>query len=170
MINLNGWSSSPPAPALHRDWSGQCCATFPGNRYRMTEGKKASPAHSSYQNGDVPWPKTQKLPSSPQRPKPIHRTRTSHLRPNGRTTASRSVERLPRQTNGASRRRASGSFLFEADRRFVLAVRFASEMVRDHPHACLGRGRFRVAVTDSDRLILLMIRVLGVDAPAVLGS
>jgi hypothetical protein len=50
------------------------------------------------------------------------------------------------------------------------AVRFIAEFIRDRPDLVWAREEVRVEVTDANQLILFTVIVLGVDAPATLGS
>lgn len=47
------------------------------------------------------------------------------------------------------------------------AVRFASEMLRDHPTVVWEGDDFRVEVTDDEQLLLFTVIVLGIDAPVL---
>lgn len=49
----------------------------------------------------------------------------------------------------------------------TMAVRYASEMLRDHPTVVWAGEDFRVEVTDDERLQLFTVIVLGIDAPVV---
>lgn len=48
----------------------------------------------------------------------------------------------------------------------VEAVRYAGEVLRDHPTLIWKGEDFRVEVTDGNRLVLFTVIVVGVDAPA----
>lgn len=48
----------------------------------------------------------------------------------------------------------------------IEAVRYAAEVIRDHPTLVWTGEDFRVEVTDKDKLILFTVIVVGVDAPA----
>ena len=48
----------------------------------------------------------------------------------------------------------------------VEAVRYAGEVLRDHPTLVWTGDDFRVEVTDERRLLLFTVIVVGVDAPA----
>jgi hypothetical protein len=50
------------------------------------------------------------------------------------------------------------------------AVRFIGEFIRDRPDLVWAGEEVRVEVTDANQLILFTVIVLGVDAPATLGS
>lgn len=47
------------------------------------------------------------------------------------------------------------------------AVRYASEVMRDHPTLVWGGEDFRVEVTNGERLLLFTVIVFGVDAPTM---
>ena len=48
----------------------------------------------------------------------------------------------------------------------IEAVRYAAEVMRDHPTLIWTGQDFRMEVTNSDRLLLFTVVVVGVDAPA----
>ena len=52
----------------------------------------------------------------------------------------------------------------------VEAVRYAAEVLRDHPTIIWKGEDFRVEVTDDNRLVLFTVIVVGVDAPASKGA
>ena len=46
------------------------------------------------------------------------------------------------------------------------AVRYAGEVIRDHPTLIWMGEDFRVEVTDEDKLVMFTVIVVGVDSPA----
>jgi hypothetical protein len=52
----------------------------------------------------------------------------------------------------------------------IEAVRYASEVMQDHPTLIWTGQDFRIEVTNGDQLVLFTVIVLGVDAPVVLGT
>lgn len=51
----------------------------------------------------------------------------------------------------------------------IEAVRYASEVMRDHPTLIWTGQDFRIEVTNADKLLLFTVVVVGVDAPAGVG-
>jgi hypothetical protein len=51
----------------------------------------------------------------------------------------------------------------------VLAAKHAGEILRDRPGVVWGGDELRVEVTNSDKLVLFTLIVLGVDAPSSRG-
>jgi hypothetical protein len=49
----------------------------------------------------------------------------------------------------------------------IMAVKYAGELLRDHPTLIWSGQDFRVEVTGEDGLLLFTIVIVGVDAPAV---
>jgi hypothetical protein len=52
------------------------------------------------------------------------------------------------------------------DRARLEAVRYAGEVMRDHPTLAWAGEDFRIEVTDENKLVLFTVIVVGVDAPA----
>ena len=48
----------------------------------------------------------------------------------------------------------------------IEAVRYAGEVIKDHPTLVWTGGDFRIEVTDENALLLFTVVVVGVDAPA----
>ena len=51
----------------------------------------------------------------------------------------------------------------------VMAVRTAGEVMRDHPTLVWHGEDFRIEVTDSNRMLLFTVVVIGVDSPGTVG-
>lgn len=62
-----------------------------------------------------------------------------------------------------------GYELASHDEARIMAVRYASDVMRDHPTLVWHGEDFRIEVTDSDGLLLFTVVVVGVDAPSTGG-
>jgi hypothetical protein len=60
----------------------------------------------------------------------------------------------------------SGLEFATIDHARVEAVRYAGEVLRDHPTLVWTGEDFRVEVTDAKQLVLFTVIVVGIDAPA----
>jgi len=69
------------------------------------------------------------------------------------------------QLNGEAKLDDEGLELGHIDDARAEAVRYAGELMRDHPTIVWTGQDFRIEVTNSDRLLLFTVIVLAVDAP-----
>ena len=68
--------------------------------------------------------------------------------------------------DGAYKRDDLGLELPTIEKARLEAVRYAGEAMRDQPELAWKGDKFRVEVTDETQLVLFIVIVLGVDAPA----
>ena len=70
------------------------------------------------------------------------------------------------QLNGESRPDDQGTDFATINEARLEAVRYAGEVMRDHPTLVWEGEDFRIQVTDDTKLLLFTVIVVGVDAPA----
>ena len=70
------------------------------------------------------------------------------------------------QYDGVSKPDDNGLEFATIDQARIEAVRYAGEVLRDHPTLVWTGDDFRIEVTDAKQLVLFTIIVVGVDAPA----